>query len=236
MGSLSGLICSLRKAIRSEIASSTHTPNDKSNATLHITQLALEGEGVAGLDFQGFAQEEADAWLGLANSAFIARTLLIRIMKVIQAIPGMPSSVTKDEVKEFLQSKLNMQLATMDPDGHPVIQPVWFHYDNRAGRLYTGTQRDARKVRNIRNNPDKIYFSIDAESFPYKGVKGRGKARIIEDVQTNLKLVETINQKYLGTQDHPLAKRLVDNAKTGVEVIIEISPKFYSAWDFAKAG
>jgi PPOX class probable F420-dependent enzyme len=157
-------------------------------------------------------------------------------MKVIQAIPGMQSPVTKDEVERFLQSRLNMQLATMDPDGHPVVQPVWFHHDSDAGKLYTGTQKDTRKVRNIRSNPDKVYFSIDEENFPYKGVKGRGNARIIEDIQTNLKLIETINQKYLGTQDHPLAKRLLENARTGVEVVIEISPEFYSAWDFAKAG
>jgi S-ribosylhomocysteine lyase LuxS involved in autoinducer biosynthesis len=48
--------------------------------------------------------------------------------------------------------------------------------------------------------------------------------------------MEKINLKYLGTLDHPLAKRLMDNAKNGTEVVIEISPKFFSAWDFAKSG
>jgi PPOX class probable F420-dependent enzyme len=147
----------------------------------------------------------------------------------------MPSKVTEAEVEKFLQSKLNMQLATLDPDGHPVIQPVWFYYDSNKDKLFTGTQKETRKVQNIRENPGKIYFSIDEESFPYKGVKGRGDARIIEDTQNNLRLIEKINLKYLGTQDHPLAKRLLDNARIGAEVVIEISPKFYSAWDFAKA-
>ncbi|MGI0037046.1 MAG: pyridoxamine 5'-phosphate oxidase family protein, partial [Nitrososphaera sp.] len=128
-------------------------------------------------------------------------------MKVIQAIPEMPSDVTEEEVKKFLESKLNMQLATLDPDGNPVIQPVWFYHDNKLGKLYTGTQKEARKVRNLQENPDKVYFSIDDESYPYKGVKGRGEARIIKDIQRNVGIVEKINLKYLGTQDHPLAKR-----------------------------
>jgi nitroimidazol reductase NimA-like FMN-containing flavoprotein (pyridoxamine 5'-phosphate oxidase superfamily) len=156
-------------------------------------------------------------------------------MKVIQAIPGMPSNVTEQEVKKFLESKLNMQLATLDPDGNPVIQPVWFYHDSELGKLYTGTQKETRKIRNLQVNPDKVYFSVDEESYPYKGVKGRGEARIISDIQRNVDIIEMINLKYLGTQDHPLAKRLLDNARNGIEVVIEISPKFYSAWDFSKA-
>ena len=148
----------------------------------------------------------------------------------------MPSEVTEAEVKKFLESKLMMQIATLDPDGNPVIQPVWFYHDSASGKLYTGTQKGARKVRNLEESPDKVYFSIDEENFPYKGVKGRGEARIIQDIQRNVSIIEKINLKYLGTQDHPLAKRLLDNARSGVEVVIEISPKFYSAWDFAKAG
>jgi hypothetical protein len=41
--------------------------------------------------------------------------------------------------------------------------------------------------------------------------------------------------KYLGTQEHPLAQRLLENARNGVEVVIEITPRFFSAWDFGKA-
>lgn len=156
-------------------------------------------------------------------------------MKVIQALPGMPKPVTDDEVGKFLESKLNMQLATLDEEGYPMIQPIWFLYDKEAGKIYTGTQKATKKVQNIRRNPDKIYFSIDDDNFPYKGVKGRGVAKVSEDVQRNLPIVEKINMKYLGTLEHPLAKMLMDNTRNGVEVVIEITPKFFSAWDFGKA-
>lgn len=163
---------------------------------------------------------------------FISKVDVGMYMKLVQAMPSMPKPVTEAEVEKFLESKLNIQLATIDEEGYPNVQPVWFIYEN--GRLYTGTQKTTKKVQNIRKNPDKIYFSIDDENFPYKGVKGRGVAAISEDVQRNLQVIEKINLKYLGTQEHPLAKMLVDNARNGTEVVIEITPKFFSAWDFSK--
>jgi PPOX class probable F420-dependent enzyme len=156
-------------------------------------------------------------------------------MKVIQALPGMPKPVTEAEVGKFLESKLNIQLATIDEDGYPTIQPVWFYYDTDFGKIYTGTQKMTKKVQNLKRNPDKVYFSIDDENFPYKGVKGKGIATISEDREKNLKIVEKINLKYLGTLEHPLAKMLMENTRNGTEVVIEITPKFFSAWDFSKA-
>ncbi len=69
----------------------------------------------------------------------------------------------------------------------------------------------AKKVQNIRRNPDKMYFSIDDENYPYKAVKGRVVARIFEDIQKNLPIMEKINMKYLGTLEHPLAKMLMED-------------------------
>jgi len=97
----------------------------------------------------------------------------------------MPKPVTESEVNNLLHSKLNVQIATIDEEGYPMIQPTWFLYDNESGKLYTGTQKMTRKVQNIQKNPDKIYFSIDDENYPYKGVKGRATARISEDIQKN---------------------------------------------------
>ena len=143
----------------------------------------------------------------------------------------MPNPVTEAEVNNILvESKLNMQIATIDEEGYPTIQPIWFLYD----KIYTATQKMSKKVQNIQRNPDKVYFSIDDEKYPYKGVKGRAIAKISEDKQKNLPIVEKINIKYLGTLEHPLAKMIIENTKNGTEVVIEIIPKFFSAWDFGK--
>jgi general stress protein 26 len=157
------------------------------------------------------------------------------LLKVIQALPDMPKAVTETEVNNFLQSKLNIQIATIDEEGYPMIQPTWFLYDNDSGKIYIGTAKMTKKVQNIQRNPTKIYFSIAEENYPYKGVKGRAVARISEDIQKNLPIIKKINLKYLGTLEHPLAKRLKENTRNGIEVVIEITPKFFSAWDFSKA-
>jgi hypothetical protein len=41
--------------------------------------------------------------------------------------------------------------------------------------------------------------------------------------------------KYLGTLDPPLAKMLIENTRNGIETVLEITPKFFSTWDFGKS-
>lgn len=156
-------------------------------------------------------------------------------MKLIQSLPDMPNKVTEEEVNNFLESKLNLQLATIDEEGYPSIQPLWFLYEKETGKIYISTQKITRKARNLYNNSNKIYFSIDDENFPYKGVKGRGIARISEDTDWNKPIIEKIIIKYLGTLDNPLAQMIIENAKKGIQIVIEITPKFFSAWDFGKS-
>jgi S-ribosylhomocysteine lyase LuxS involved in autoinducer biosynthesis len=57
---------------------------------------------------------------------------------------------------------------------------------------------------------------------------------ILEDVDTVFPHVDRISMKYPGTLDHPIAKMITDSSKKGDVVIIEISPKFFSTWDYSK--
>jgi nitroimidazol reductase NimA-like FMN-containing flavoprotein (pyridoxamine 5'-phosphate oxidase superfamily) len=51
-------------------------------------------------------------------------------VKIISAIPGAPS-MSKEDVNKFLESKLLLQIGTIDDEGDPNIQPVWFDHDKR---------------------------------------------------------------------------------------------------------
>jgi nitroimidazol reductase NimA-like FMN-containing flavoprotein (pyridoxamine 5'-phosphate oxidase superfamily) len=153
-------------------------------------------------------------------------------MKVIQAaseIPGM----TKGEVDRFLESKLNLQLATIDGQGWPNIHPVWFYYDKNEEKLLITTSKLAKKAQNLRDKPN-VYFSIDDETSAPKGVKGRGTVTIIDDQSKTVSAGDKTSIKYLGTLDHPVAKMITDGAKKGEVILIEISPKFFSTWDYGK--
>jgi nitroimidazol reductase NimA-like FMN-containing flavoprotein (pyridoxamine 5'-phosphate oxidase superfamily) len=157
-------------------------------------------------------------------------------MKVISAtseIPGM----TSEEAERFLESKLNLQIATIDEKGEPNIQPVWFYYNRDQRKLLITTSKLAKKTQNLRRNPT-IYFSIDHENYdenaPPRGVKGKGTATIVEDPSTIVPQADRISIKYLGTPDHPVAKMISDGAKKGEVVLVEINPKFLSTWDYSK--
>jgi general stress protein 26 len=106
-------------------------------------------------------------------------------------------------------------------------------YDKEREKLMIITSKMAKKVRNLRSKPS-VYFSIDDENYPYKGVKGKGIAAIIEDPNKTVPEAEKMNMKYLGTLDHPIPKMILDSARKGIHIVIEIDPKFFSTWDFAK--
>ena len=153
-------------------------------------------------------------------------------MKIVAATSEIPS-MTREEAETFLESKLNLQIATIDEQGEPNIQPVWFYYDKNTEKLIITTSKSAKKTRNLRNKPS-VYFSIDDENLPYKGVKGKGIVTIVEDPDRVVTQADRISMKYLGTLDHPIAKMITDSSKKGEVVVIEISPKFFSTWDYGK--
>ena len=141
--------------------------------------------------------------------------------------------MTREEAYKFLESKLNLQLATIDIQGWPNIHPVWFYYDKNEEKLFLTTSKLAKKTQNLRDNPN-VYFSIDDETSAPKGVKGRGTVTTKEDPSKTASIGDKISIKYLGTLDHPVAKMITDLAKKGEVVLIEISPKFFSTWDYSK--
>lgn len=153
-------------------------------------------------------------------------------MKIVTATSEVPG-MTKEEAERFLESKLNLQIATIDEQGEPNIQPVWFYYDKDIEKLMITTSKSAKKTQNLRNKPV-VYFSIDDENFPYKGVKGKGVVSIVDEPDRVVPQADRISMKYLGTLDHPVAKMITEHSKKGEAIVIEINPRFFSTWDYGK--
>lgn len=73
-------------------------------------------------------------------------------MKILKANPEIPS-MTMEEAERFLESKLNLQFATVDNKGDPNIQPVWFYYDKNKENLFIMTGKNTKKSQNVREKP-----------------------------------------------------------------------------------
>ena len=65
-----------------------------------------------------------------------------------------------------------------------------------------------------------------------RGVRGKGKVKIHEDINHNIPIAEKIMVKYLGSLAHPMATSLMGSVKDGNSVILEITPSYYSTWDY----
>ena len=154
-------------------------------------------------------------------------------MKILNANPGMSQPMTENGLKTFLESeKLNMHIGTVTNSNQPNVHPVWYYYDSKANKLYFETGTESKKLANIRANK-LVYFCIDTSVFPYKGVRGTGTARISEDLKFNVPVSEKLMLRYLGSLEHPMAQQLLGYAKSGDQLTVEITPKYFSTWDFS---
>lgn len=141
--------------------------------------------------------------------------------------------MTLAEAEDFLaRQKIPMRLGTVDAHGDPQIHPVWFHFD--SSRLYIMSNKKVRKIRNIKRRGN-VYFSVDTDATPNKGVKGKGTAQIITDTNKMVPIAEKIVTKYLGDSKSGYGNGLMESVRSGEEVVVEIVPEYYSVWDYSKA-
>ena len=66
-------------------------------------------------------------------------------MKILNTSPDIPG-MTKEEADRFLESKLNLQFATIDNKGDPNIQPVWFYYVQDSKKVFNMTGKITKKT------------------------------------------------------------------------------------------
>jgi len=156
------------------------------------------------------------------------------LLKILNANPYFGVPLNEQEIKDILTTEtLMIHLGTVDEKGHANIHPAWYYYDASMDKLYVQTGKQSKKTYNVRNN-EMIYFCIDDQNPPYKGVRGKASVNIHEDVNFNTPIAEKILIKYLGNLQHPSAKTLLAAQNKGQLVVLEISPIYYSAWDNSK--
>jgi hypothetical protein len=59
-------------------------------------------------------------------------------------------------------------------------------------------------------------------------------ARNPRDVNFNVLIAQKIHLRYLGNLEHPMAQELMDVIKKCQSVVLEITPKYYSTWDYSE--
>lgn len=156
------------------------------------------------------------------------------MLKILDASPGYGEPLSEQDTKDFLTTKvLNIHLGNVDENGHANIHPAWYYYDSSKEKIYVETGKHSKKIENLSRN-NMIYFCIDDPNPPYKGVRGKGSAMVHEDVNFNILIAQKIHLRYFGNLEHPIAHELIEAIKNGQSIVLEISPKYYSTWDYSK--
>ena len=88
-------------------------------------------------------------------------------------------------------------------------------------------------MENLSRN-DTIYFCIDDPSLHLRVLRGKGNIKVFYDVNFNVLIAQKIYMRYLGNLEHPIAQELIDATKKGESIVLEITPKYYSTWDYSK--
>jgi nitroimidazol reductase NimA-like FMN-containing flavoprotein (pyridoxamine 5'-phosphate oxidase superfamily) len=143
--------------------------------------------------------------------------------------------VSEDMIMECLtNSKIPIRLACMSISDWPIVVSLWYTYLNE--KIYCATQNTAKVVKYLRKNP-KCGFEIAGDSFPYRGVRGYGKASIVEN--KGKEILRRLIQKYLTGKETTISslklyKLLLSKEHLQNEVAIEIIPAAMFKWDYKK--
>ena len=143
--------------------------------------------------------------------------------------------VSEDIIVECLtNSKIPIRLACMSISDWPIVVSLWYTYLNE--KVYCATQNTAKVVKYLRKNP-KCGFEIAGDSFPYRGVRGYGKASIVEN--KGEEILRMLIQKYLIGKETTISslklyKLLLSKEHLQNEVAIEIIPSAMFKWDYKK--
>ena len=141
--------------------------------------------------------------------------------------------MSEREAREFLtKSKSTLLLATTNADGSPMIHPVWYYFDSSRTKLYFYTEPALRKATNIKKR-SQIYFDVDSDIWPYKGVKGKGRSKVLASRKEALSFGGKILAKYV-KKGQPMIKSVLEKIKIGGYVVFEIEPAYFTSWDYAK--
>lgn len=144
---------------------------------------------------------------------------------------GKNSTLSKQEVAEFLQKPVVARLGTIQADGWPYVVPVWQQWDGEA--MWIVPREKSAFVRSIRSEP-RVSVSVALEEAPYTRVQVQGMAEIVEgpvDSQGGaarwVPIAEDMARRYLGPRGPEYLVPTMDRPR----YLIRIRPVKVRTWE-----
>ena len=108
----------------------------------------------------------------------------------------MPKGPPPDRYRDLLEGRVLGHLATVDADGRPQVNPVWFLWDDASQSVLLSIKAETRKLRNLRANLHvAMSFSDPARSDRYLEIRGTATEFELYDT---IEWVNVLARKYTG--------------------------------------
>ena|SRR5579871_3900501 len=120
---------------------------------------------------------------------------------------------------DLLERPLFADLATVRPDGAPIVNPMWFLWDAERQRIRLTHTRTRHNFRYLKDEP-RVALAIQDPDNPYRYLQVRGVVEHVEDDPTGA-FYNTLAVRYRG---HP-----VEVKDKAVRVILEVRPTGFKA-------
>ena len=141
--------------------------------------------------------------------------------------------LTDEELEEFLDTNMKVQVATNGPDGHPHLTTLF--YVMVDGQMFFWTYGKSQKIQNLRRDPRITCLVEDGvDYFELRGATIFGKARLVEDYDQLVDLGGRVARAMAGGLDlGEMGEQIVaQQARKRVGVIVE--PEKIASWDHRK--
>ena len=139
------------------------------------------------------------------------------------------SAWDQSRIFSFLsENTIPIRLAVIQ-DKHPLSCSVWFAVDAETLVMSCVSHGKSQLVKSLMADP-RVGFEVALNEPPYKGVRGKGNARLTQENVSNT--LHEVIVRFLGSTDSYLARWLLGRAEQ--EYVIKITPNWITAWDYSE--
>ena len=149
-------------------------------------------------------------------------------MKIVALMGQSPA--TRSAIDHFLATPRLMRLGVTEPDGTPLVHPVWYTWAQDQFLLHIGTTSSKRAA--IEAQPV-VYYTIDDVGPGVFGVRGKATATIDLDPARVHTVVQAQCDRYTGLGDNESRRFLMDMVAARDLVLAVLTPRYLATWGLA---
>jgi hypothetical protein len=137
-------------------------------------------------------------------------------------------SASRAAIDAFLAAPRLMRLGVTEPDGTPLVHPVWYSWEQEQFLVHIGTPSAKRRAIEAHST---VYFTID-DTAPggVFGVRGKAKAHLILEPARIRHVVQAQCDAYAGTGQTAAHRFLLGMVERGEMILIGLTPHYLAAW------